>query len=192
MTLNVALCLILALAPVLGSIRVDRRLEGCVDPKTITTLLANMQQADSPGISLEQLRTIWPTELADIECDAKANRSVKSEDRILKGHCECCSVFSFKVRREQGGATSEQLVGATINYSASRRNKLVSLAKDFARASGLGESELKTVGTEVAQSFQWEASKGREPRVYVVEIRFTREVGLWKLYFSTGWYVLEP
>lgn len=192
MTLNVALCLILALAPVRGSIRVDRRLEGCVDPKTIATLLAKMQQTDPRGITLKQLRGLWPTELADIECDAKASRSVQSQDRILKGHCQCCSVFSFKVRREQGGATNEQLVSATINYSASRRNTLVSMAKDFARASGLGENELKTIGTEAAQSFQWKASKGREPRVYVVEIRFAREVGLWKLYFSTGWYVLEP
>src|ERR1700674_5022005 len=151
MRFNIVLYAVLALAPVLCNARVDQRLEGCVDPKTIVTLLAKMQQADSQGMSLEQIRSIWPTELADIECDAKVNRSVKSDDRILKGHCQCCSVFSFKV---QGGATNEQLVSVTINYSANRRDTLVSMAKDFGRASRLSEHDLKTVGAESAQSFQ--------------------------------------
>lgn len=68
---------------------------------------------------------------------------------------------------------------------------LVAMAKLFGRAVGLGAADLKAIGSESSQDYQWEKIKGQERRLYVIELRFTREAGLWKMFFSTGFYVVE-
>jgi hypothetical protein len=84
------------------------------------------------------------------------------------------------------------LHSATVNYTARRRGTLVAMAKLFGREVGLGAADLKTISAESSQDYQWERVKGQERRLYVIELRFTREAGLWKMFFSTGFYVVEP
>ena len=185
------LYIMIVLTPVVCSAQQDRRLEGCVDPKTIATVLGTMRQGNSRPISEEQLRAMWPTELADVEVDSKTSRTLQSNDRIIKGRYQCSADFTFNVRQD-GRATPLELSGVTVKYSAHRRDTLVAMAKLFARAVGLGPADLKTVGAEKSQDYQWEKIKGEERRVYAIDLRFTREGGLWKMYFSTAFYVVEP
>ena len=192
MRLSAVFYMMIVLMPVVCSAQQDGRLEGCVDPKIIAAVLNEMRQENTRPISMEQFRAMWPTEMDDAEVNPPANhRSLQSEDRILKGHCQCCEVFEFNVRRE-GRATLLELHSVTINYSARRRGTLVEMANLFGRAVGLGAADLKTVGAESSQGYQWEKIKGKERRAYVIDLRFTREDGLWKMYFSTAFYVVEP
>ena len=185
------LYLMIVLTPVVCYAQRDRGLEGCVDPKIIATVLGAMRQDDSRPISEAQFRAIWPIELTDAEVNPPVNRrSFRSDDRILKGHCQCCEVFEFNVRQD-GGATPMELRGVTVNYSMRRRDPLVAMAKLWARAVSLGPADLKTVGAESSQGYQWEKIKGDERRAYIIDLRFTREEGLWKMYFRAGFYVVE-
>lgn len=191
MRLAPILYMMIVLMPVVCSAQQGRRLEGCVDPKIIATVLGAMRQEKSRPISEEQFRAMWPTELADFEVDPPANsRSFRSDDRILKGHCECCEVFTFNARQD-GGATLLELDSVTVNYSARRRDTLVAMAKLFAQSVGLRASDLKTIGAEQSQGYQWESIKGKGRRAYLIDLRFTREKGLWKMYFHTAFYVVE-
>jgi hypothetical protein len=191
MRLNAILYVAIMLMPVVCTARQNGRLEGCVNQKKIATVLGEMRQENSRPISEEQFRAMWPIELADVEIGSKTSRTLQSDDRILKGHCQCCEDFEFNVRQE-GGAAPLELHGVIVNYSARRRGTLVEMAKLFARAVGLGEADLQTVGTKSSQDYQWEKIKGKERRAYVIELHFTREEGLWKMHFSTAFYVVVP
>jgi hypothetical protein len=184
--------MMIVLMPVICSVQQGSRLEGCVEPKKIATVISEMRQDNSRPISEQQFRAMWPTELGDAEVDHPANsRSFRSDDRILKGHFQCGEVFTFNVRQD-GGATPLELRSVIVNYSARRRDALVETAKLFARAIGLGQADLKTVGAESSQGYQWEKIKEKKRRAYSIDLRFTREEGLWKMYFSTAFYVVEP
>jgi len=118
MRFTVVLYMMMVLTPAVCSAQKASRLEGCVDPKIIAAVLGAMRQEKSRPISEEQFRAMWPTELADFEVDPPANsRALQSDDRILKGHCQCCEVFTFNVRQD-GGATLLELDSVTVNYSA--------------------------------------------------------------------------
>lgn len=192
MRLNAVLYMVIVLTPVVCTAQENSRLEGCVDPKIIATVLGEMRQENSRPISVEQFRTMWPIELGDAEVNPPDDhRTLQSDDRILKGRCQCGEVFAFNVQRE-GGDTLLRLHSVTVNYSARRRGTLVEMAKLFARVLGLGSADLKTVGAESSQGYQWEKIKGKERRLYVIDLHFSREEGLWKMFFSTGFYVVEP
>ena len=128
------------------------------------------------------------------EVDVKStddSRFLQSNDRILNGHYQCSEIFKVDAPEVSLDAPMK-LRGVTVNYSARRRDTLAAAAKLFAQAVGLGEADLKTVGAESSQGYQWEKVNEKERRLYVVELRFAREDGLWKMYFSTAFYVVEP
>ena len=192
MRLIVAVCVIIVLNPVMSLAQKDSRLEGCVDPAVIAKILSEMQQKNSRQFSVEQFRAMWPNELVDAEIDPSGRRrSLRSDDRILKSHCQCCEVFMFNLRPE-GGTSAMQLRAVTINYSARSRDKLVEMTKLFARALDMREADLKTAGNEMSQSYQWEKTHGNERRAYLIDLKFTRNEGLWQLYFHTAFHVVEP
>lgn len=191
MRLIAVLYVTIVLTPVVCAAQQSSRLEGCVDPKVIVKVLGEMRPENSRLISEEQFRAMWPVELADAEVASKTSRTLQSNDRILNGRYQCSEDFTFNLRQE-GGVTHLELHSATVNYSARRRDTLVAMAKLFARNLGLGEADLKTVGAEKSQGYQWEKVKRKERRAYVIDLRFTREAGLWKMFFSTAFYVVEP
>ncbi len=192
MRLYAALPLLILLAPAVCAARQDGRLEGCVEPKTIAAVLGGLRPDNPRPLTVERLREMWPTYPVDAQVvSSDDSRFFKSDDRILGGHCECCETFGFKVVRE-GAAAPRELHNVIVNYSARRRAALVETASLFARALGLGAADLKTVGAEDWQDFRWEKYKGEERRLYAIDLRFAREAGLWKMYFSTTFYVVEP
>lgn len=192
MRLITVLFIMFVLTPVVCPAQQASRLEGCMDPKIIATMLGEMQQGKSRPISEERLRAMWPVELMDAEVNPPADRrSFRSDDRILRSHCQCCEIFSFNVR-QAGGAATLELRGVTVNYSAHSRGTLVEMAKLFAQAVGLGAGDLKTVGAEQSQNYRWEKTEGQERRAYLIDLRLTREEGLWKMFFDTAFYVVEP
>ena len=191
MKLKAVLYIAIALTPMVCVAQHERRLEGCVDPRIIATILARMQHGYSKTTSREQVRSIWPTELLEEET-SQTSRLLESKDRILRGNCQCCTDFEFNIHQE-GGVTREEMDGVIVNYSARRRETLVMIAKLFAKAVGLGKADLRTVGKGSTEDYQWQTHKGSETRLYVIEIRFTRETaGLWKMYFLPHWYLVEP
>jgi len=190
MKLNAVLYIAIALTPLVGVAQQQTRLEGCVDPRLIAAVLARMPQTSSPTISVEEIRSLWPTELADVE-NTKTHRSLESNDRVLKGQCQCGTEFLFNVHQE-GVVTREELYSIIVNYSARRRDTLVIMAKLFAKAVGLGKPDLRTVGNGSTHDYQWLTNKRSETGAYVIELRFSREAGLWKMYFRTAWYLVEP
>lgn len=84
MRLNAVLYMMILLTPVVCTAQQDRRLEGCVEPEVIARLLGKMRQENSRPISEEQVRAMWPTELADAEVASKTSRTLRSDDRIIK------------------------------------------------------------------------------------------------------------
>jgi len=95
MKLILILYIMFAIAPVVCFAQSEKPPQGCVDPRIIATVLAKMTQANQQAISVKQVRSLWPAELTDVENTA-TSRSLRSEDRIIKGHCECCTDFRFK------------------------------------------------------------------------------------------------
>lgn len=191
MKLIAVLYMMMVLTPIVCSAQQNSRLEGCVEPKKIAMVLGKLRQDNSPIFSEEQFRAMWPVEMADAEVDSKTSRTLQSNDRIIKGYYQCSEAFTFNVRRE-GGVIRLELHSVTVNYSALRRDTLVTMAKLFARAVGLKEADLKTVGVESSQGYQWEKIKGKERRAYTIDLRFTRKEGLWNMYFNTAFFVVEP
>jgi hypothetical protein len=194
MRISAAIFAIVLVMPVLCAAQSEKRLEGCIDPQVIATVLSSMRQNNA--FSVERVRSMWPTDLNDVEDSSEVNgkpilvRSIRSDDRKLYNHYECGTKFSFLVR-PGNDSPRERLNDVTINYSAHRRATLVALAKLFAGAVGLESKEVKTIGNESSQDFSWDRFMD-ERRIYLIFIEFTREAGLWKLHFSTSWQVVEP
>ncbi len=189
------LCRVFALAvlvPMLGS-QVANQLEGCLDPNAITAALERIRVTDWRNVSLRGLRSIWPTELDALDCDTEVCHSVWSKDRIIKGHCQCCATFYFDVKHDsEGPSRREELQNIIINYTGHHREEIVAAARAFAKASGLPESDLATIGNDAVQNFSWESTRGSEKDIYGVELRFTRQGALWELYFNVGRHTIAP
>lgn len=192
MRLRAVLFMSMALAPAVCAARQGGRLEGCVAPRVIATVLGELRPEKSRPLSVAQFRAMWPTELSAADVKSTDNSLFfQSDDRVLRSRCQCCESFKFRAGQEGWGGPLE-LQGVTVNYSARRRGALAEMAQLFARAVGLGAAELKTVGAEGSQNYQWDKFRGEERRRYVIELRFTRERGLWEMFFSTAFYVVEP
>lgn len=189
-SLTPILLALIALTPVVCSAQKERRLEGCVDPAKIAKVLSGMRRAPLRPISEDQFRARWPVELADIQSEPKTRRTLLSNDRTIRGRFQCVTEFEVDVSQD-GPAAVWKLDGVIINYSAYRRNTLVAMAKLFGRAVGMGAADLKTVGADKSQGYQWETNKG-ERLLYFIDLHFTREAGLWKMYFLIHVYVVEP
>ena len=184
-------CAVLLLTVVPKGLSAEQPFEGCVAPNTIASLLTRIRERKWQGISVEWVRSNWPTELAGLEYTSESAGSVISRDRTIKGHCQCCTSFDYTVEGKKGEASNARLRGLTINYSAHTRVELVRLAKTFASSSGLKPAELNTVGTEADQSFQWEADENGVRSAYVLTVRLSREERLWELYFDIARHVVE-
>jgi hypothetical protein len=170
----------------LGNSQASNQLEGCPDPKTITDALEKIRDRGWQSVSLQRLREVWPTVLGAADCGAEASLSAWSKDRIIKDHCQCCTTFFF-VQQDDGGKKIERLQNIVINYTGRRREEIVATAKGFARATGLGESDLNTVGIDSVENFSWNRKSGDEKDdLYGLEVRFTRQGALWELYFNVS------
>ena len=178
--MRLCMVVVLVLAQSVGTSQENKRLDGCPEPNAIAGALERIRETGWQKVSLPRLRSIWPTELDGLDCDAKVCRSAWSKDRIIKGHCQCCSTFLFEQERNADGSKSEKLQNIIINYTSHRREDLVAVAKGFGRASGFKEADINIIGNDATQDFTWEGQK----EFYGVEIRFTARDSLWELYFN--------
>lgn len=189
------LCTVFALAilvPMLGSSQGPNQPEGCLDPNAIAGALERIREVGWQNVSLQRLRSIWPRELDALDCDTEVCHSVWSKDRIIKGHCQCCTTFFFEVHHNPDGSRGEKLQNIIINYTGHRREEIVAAARGLARASGLGKSDLATLGNNPIHNFSWQSTRGDEKDLYGVEVRFTRQGRLWELYFNISRYMIDP
>lgn len=184
--------LTLLLPMLVSSQRVDQ-LEGCLNPNAISGALEKIKEAGWQNVSLQRLRSIWPRELDALDCDTEVCRSVWSKDRIIEGHCQCCATFYFEVQHNPGGQKVGNLQNIIINYTSHRREDSAAAAKSLARAFGLGEVDLATVGNSGVQNFTWKGTRDDEKDdLYGLEVRFTPHGTLWELYFNVGRHTIAP
>jgi hypothetical protein len=166
-------------------------LDGCTNPDAIAMALAKLHEADWRDVSLDQLRSIWPTELDGKDCDPGGCRDVWSEDRIISGHCQCCATFMFKTQGSEAMPRTEWLDNVVINYSMQRRVELVAVAKTFAAALGLRQTDLETIGRDPVQIFHWETTGRQGRELSGIELLLTDEGTRWELYLNSGQNITE-
>ena len=77
-------CAVLLLTVVPKGLSAEQPFEGCVAPNTIASLLTRIRERKWQGISVEWVRSNWPTELAGLEYTSESAGSVISRDRIQR------------------------------------------------------------------------------------------------------------
>jgi hypothetical protein len=170
-----------------GFAAASSRLEGCEDPSAIASGLRELEGKDWRAISLPVLQKMWPTEVRALDChDGEYCTSGWSQDRIIRGVCECCELFNFSALPSDGRSVAEQLDNIVIHYSASTRAEVVTGARAFAAALGMPEAKLTLLGGSDSEDFTW---KEEERHVFSgLNVRFSRRGSNWKVYFNFSRY----
>lgn len=166
--------------------------EGCLDPNAIAGGLEKLGGIGWQNVSLQRLRSIWPTELDGLDCNSAVCQSVWSKDRIIKGHCECCTTFYFDVERSANAPKVEKLQNIIINYTGKSREEIVAVARSLATASGLRKSDATTIGDDALGNFSWKSRGEENKELYGLEVRFTSQGALWELYFNLARHTIDP
>jgi hypothetical protein len=151
--------------------------------------MAKLAADDWNSVSLAKLRTVWPTELSGLDCDAEVCHSVWSKDRIIAGHCECCATFAFTIHKKGDGKRVEQFEEVVLNYSTAERNLLVEAAKRMIGAAGLSATDVAALGSADEQDFHWAAG---ENELSTIEVCFKHCGKVWELFLNWGHVPLEP
>ena len=160
----------------------DFRLTGCPDPEAIAGALAKLDAIDWHKLSSTQVRSIWPTNLNSISCERDTGcRMFGSKGRIIEGDCECCEMFDFDLKPNP--ADGDELRNIIIHYSSRDREETISVAKRLAKATGLPDAKLATVGQDSIQRFQWIDGQRRVGQPSDLELQFTHHGTAWQLYF---------
>lgn len=168
-----------------------RPLEGCPAPAAISSALAILHPANWHNITLAHLRSIWPTEIAGIDCKPQGCTAAWSKDRIIRGRCECCANFLFKIEMSRGKPRTESLENVVINYTTRERDDIVTVATEFAKALGVKEPELKNIAKGPYHHFGWVTTTSRGREVTSVSLRITREGHLWHLNLNSSQNIPE-
>jgi hypothetical protein len=157
------------------------RLEGCTDPAIFTQTLARLSTSDWSQISIARMESMWPTRLAGLDCGTEGCSSLSHEGRVISGHCQCCETFYFEVRRGRNGKRHETLDAIVIDYSSADQNEVVTTAQDLARAAGMAEINVMTVGRQPSQDFSWRDPQNQH--VSIVSAKIARVGSVTTLYF---------
>ena len=158
LVLCIFIILYLSLSFVLAYDLKDVIYEGCYDPLDISKALSKIHITDWQNMSLEQLRKIWPTELAYKECNEGRCECVWSMDRIIKGKCQCCALFNFDIQGTKTEPLTEKLGSFIIYYVNATREELIANTKIFVHALGYNDNVLNKIGLDNDQFFSWEAT----------------------------------
>jgi hypothetical protein len=156
------------------------QLSGCPSPNAVAAAIAKIQQNNWSEISAERVETIWPTQFDELKCESeKACRLLVSKSRVISGHCECCEAFRFDIDHSES-----RLSNIIVHYSADKKEKVLDAAKTFAKAAGLPEAKMGTVGRDSVQRYEWTDSGDGVRQSYVAELRLTSFGTHWELYLS--------
>ena len=158
---------ILALPIGLSGQTSGRGIKGCLDPAPVAKTLAEIGQMRWRDLSVERAREIWPTKLSDYESRERLT-SIRSEGRVISDHRVCGEYLAFTVDRKENGSATERLRSIDIWYSAPTRKELVTVARAFARATGLPDAKIATIGSDPKQDkdqeFSWDTASKRDFR----------------------------
>jgi|ERR1700733_4200523 len=148
----------------------EGRFKGCIPQAKIEAALQLLHDSDWAALSTERVKSMWPHDLHEDDCNPEYCGTLRSQDRIIGGVCECCEAFFFKVDGALLKANSEHLVDVVINYGASTSHDALNAAKSFALALGLPESEASRVKVNAEQDFSWKQSGGNKLSLLTVGI----------------------
>lgn len=177
---------ILSLAILVAVGAASPALEGCGSPDRISIALGKLHGLDWHKVSLEQVRSVWPSEVAGKECDPGGCSLAWVPDRIISGTCECCTTFSFKTRGTESVPRTEWLEAIIINHAAPRRAEIVAIAQKLGGALGLSPSQVRTIGDAPEQDFHWETGDGVSGRMTSIVIRVYSIKNRWQLYLNAA------
>ncbi|MGA8221913.1 MAG: hypothetical protein WB780_09700 [Candidatus Acidiferrales bacterium] len=183
---RVAILTVLILAVSLHGESKGGRLRGCLGAERIAEGVAKLRGEGWQNLTVARLRSIWPVGLDPLDCGASDCRSVVRQGRVIDGHCECCEVFEFMLLPGEDKTRVEQLHNVIIHYTAGQQKEAVEVAKQFAKAAGLSDTELAAVGGDTVQKFGWWNPAQNQQEHFGIEIHFTRRGHLWEVYFAVG------
>lgn len=169
------LAIFLASATIVNA-QTDRRLVGCPDPIVISRALAELRRIDWQRVTVPIIQNIWPTELLGIDCDTIACSSVGSKGRIINGQYQCSEVFFLDINEGVDHADGGQLKNLVIHYSGTRRQVELG-AKMMARAVGLKEPDVETLGNGLHHNFLWE--DGTRPALSGLNVELSHSGAVW-------------
>jgi len=183
MKLRMALIIILATLPAQTG-GPTSQLPDCPRVGVMSIALKNISESNWAQFSATELRSMWPTELGAIDCDADSCKSQRREGRLVNDECQCCEIFHFDVDRDdKGAATQQRLHSIVLYYSEPRREEALKSAKTLAQALGLAATDLGAIGHKPVQSFNWLVDRGGHEEIALMEVRTTRRQGTWTVFF---------
>lgn len=184
MSLRLSLAAILITAFTLPIVEATARSLGCTDPVVISNALKKVTDTDWQNISETSLQSMWPAELGGADCRGGACQTLWRKDRIIDDKCECCELFKFDVDRDdKANAIKERFYGIMIYYSADGQSEVLNAARMFARALGLSDSDVATIGRNPQEKFMWNVD-GKQQQIALMEVQLMRQQRTWEVYIS--------
>lgn len=163
----------------------EEHLEGCSGPDTMTPALAALARARWQELSSRELAEIWPLPLAQSDCQSENGcLMVSTQGRVIEGECECCATFDFHIQRRPDGSAQERLQGVVILHSARRYEDMLAAGRKLARALGVAEPDIETIGNDSRDSFTWQDSANQV--LHVAEVEIWRRDRNWTFYLAYG------
>lgn len=185
MRVFVFLCQLLIWSMCANAQSVNSRLEGCRAPSKLGSDLNRLQQTSWETITSRTIVNTWPSPLDDIACERSGGcRLLVSKDRVIRGKCECCETFSFRLDQKPNGSREEHLENVILHYSATTKVSVIDAAKTIGLAVGLTKSDVEKIGSEYAQRYQWDDSREDIKQSYVLELRFSEVGNHWEVFLS--------
>jgi hypothetical protein len=147
--------------------------------------LEQIGQSDWKQVTPEHVLDTWPSQLDELKCKSETScRLLVSKNRVIGGHCECCEAFEFDSDPRAEGPRNMSLGNIIIHYSAAKRPGVVDAARKLARAAGLPEAKIATVGSDLVQRYEWSDTVKEIRQSYIAEMQITKLSTHWELYFS--------
>ena len=162
------------------------KLEGCPNPTSVAMGLAKLRESDWRQLSLDRLRSIWPTTLVGKDCDEGGCRGVWSPDRVIEGQCQCCAVFLFKTHGTSTQPRTEWLDNIVINFATPDRSALVSIAQSFAKALGFADADWNSMTSERGLDLMRETTGRNGEDLSLLRLQITSEGNLWRLNLNSS------
>jgi len=161
-------------------------LEGCTDPAALAKAAESLRHSDWRTLTVARVKMMWPTELVGVDCDKDACTSVESRGRIIRGRYECSETFFFAAKHESDGTAPTELTNLVIQYSSNNRLTIIQVARSLAKALGVSEEALATIGREASQSLHWENPGQASISGLGIEIR--QDAKIWTLTLNLSRY----
>ena len=155
----------------------------CLAPEPLVSVLKGLEEREWGAVSKRTLRSMWPPEAGDLDCNDTACQTLSNKGKVTDGECECCVLFNFDIDRDDKGAViNERLYSVVIYYSASDKNKTVEVTRTLAEAFGAPNSVTSTIRGKRQQQLYWNLDRGKNTEVALMELTVTHRRRSWTVY----------